>query len=271
MKDFNGKWALITGAASGIGRALAHELARAGANIIIADVDQEGMQAAAEEIGDGGKALCLKCDLTRPAEVEALARDALDSAGRVDVLINNAGIAHVCEAKDLSIEEWDRITAVNLRAPILLTHHLLGHMIERGSGHIVNLASMAGLIPIPGMAPYTTTKFGLVGFSEALRVELRPFGIGVTVVCPGVVATPIIQTSTIKGFSDQLRDPPAVITISPERAAKIILRAVRKNRARVIPAALAARALWVLKSNLPQPLSELIISKLYASWERTPI
>ncbi|UCD86013.1 MAG: SDR family NAD(P)-dependent oxidoreductase [Deltaproteobacteria bacterium] len=271
IKDFKDKWVLITGAASGIGRALALEFTAAGSKIIIADIDEVGMQRTADELkAKGGQAICIRADMTRPDEVETLARRALEDAGQVDILINNAGIASVCEAKDLSREEWDRILATNLFGPIRLTHHLLSHMISRGSGHIVNVASMAGLIGIPGMVPYTVSKFGMVGFSESLRTELDCYGIRVTAVCPGVVKTPIIQTSAIKGFSEDLRNPPSPITMSVERAARIIFRGIRRNQARVIPATIPGKLLYLIKRIAPG-LAESLIRKAYSTWERTPV
>ncbi len=271
MKDLKDKWVLITGAASGIGRALALEFTAAGSKIIIADIDEKGMKGTAADLkGKGGQVICIRADMTRPEEVEMLAQRALEDAGQVDILVNNAGIAAVCEVKDYSREEWERILATNLLGPIRLTHHLLPHLISRGRAHIVNIASMAGLIGIPGMVPYSVTKFGMVGFSESLRVELGCYGIGVTAVCPGIVRTPILQSSTIKGFSEDLRNPPSLITMSVERTARIIIRGIRRNRAKVVPATILSKLLYSLKWIAPG-LAESLIRKAYSSWERTPV
>ena len=271
MKDLTDKWVLITGAASGIGRCMALEFAGQGSNVIIADINDEGMKKVAEEVESKGvKAVTIRADMSKPEEVEALAHRAVEEAGRVDVLVNNAGIAFVSEMVNVTIEEWERIMAVNLRGPILLVHHLLPHMIERGSGHIVNVASMAGLIGIPGLGPYTVTKFGMVGFSEALRIELRPSGIGVTAVCPGLVDTPIIMNSPIKGFSEDIRQLPRLITTSPERAAKLIINGVKRNKAKVLPATAPGRLFYIIKRLAPRT-AEFLISKAYSAWEKAPV
>jgi short-subunit dehydrogenase len=271
VKDLKNKWVLITGAASGIGRRLALEFASQGSNVIIADINEAGMRAVAGEVeAKGVKAVTIRADLSRPGEVESLARYAMEETGRVDVLVNNAGIAFVSETINVTIKEWERIMAVNLRGPVLLVHHLLPHMTRRGSGHIVNVASMAGLIGIPGLAPYTVTKFGLVGFSEALRIELAPSGIGVTAVCPGVVDTPIIINSPIRGFSEDMRQLPPMMTTSPERAAKLIVKGVKRNRAKVLPTTAPGRLFYLVKRLAPRT-AEFLIKKAYSLWERTPV
>ena len=206
MKNLQGKNILITGAASGIGQALALEFTAAGSNIIIADINEDGMKQTASQIeAKGGKVVIFRTDISKPEEIESLASRAIKEAGQVDVLVNNAGIGFVSETQNVTPEEWRKILAINLHGPIFLCHYLLPHMIARGSGHIVNIASMAGLIGVPGFVPYCTTKFGLVGYSEALRAEIAHYGITVTAVCPGIIATPIIHTSTIKGFNQKMK------------------------------------------------------------------
>jgi short-subunit dehydrogenase len=270
MKNFRDYWVLITGAASGIGLALTREFAQAGANLILADINETGMKQAAAELEAGGaKTICIRADIRVPQEVEALAHRAVEQAGRVDILVNNAGLAMVAEMKDVTREEWDKILATNLYGPILLTHYLLPHFLARKSGHIVNLASMAGLIGIPGMVPYTTTKFGLVGFSLALRAELADFGVKVTAVCPGIVRTPILNNSPIKGFTQELRDASAWIMISPEKAARLILAGIKRNQAKVIPTVFLGKVLLGL-SQIAPGFFEWGIRKIYASWERVP-
>ncbi len=271
MKDLQDKWVLITGAASGIGQALAREFTAAGSKIIIADIDEAGMEVTAADLKTrGGEVICIRADMTRPEEVEMLARRALEEAGRVDILVNNAGITVVCEVRHCSIDEWERILATNLRGLILLIHHLLAHLISRGSGHIVNIASMAGLIGIPGLTPYSVTKFGMVGLSEALRVELDGYGIKVTAVCPGFVLTPIIERSPIKGFSPEVRNVPRLITMSAEQTARLIIRGIRRDRAKVVPATKLSRFLYLLKKIAPG-LAERMVRKAYSRMERTPV
>ncbi len=270
MKDLRDKWVLITGAAGGIGRALTLEFTSKGSNVIMADIDEEGMESVAAEVrAGGGKAIAITADVTRPEDLDTLTGRAIDKAGRVDILVNNAGVAMVSEVKDTTWDEWEKILAVNLLGPIQLTSRLLPHMISNGRGHIVNIASMAGLMGIPGLTSYSVTKFGMVGFSEALRAELHSYGIDVTAVCPGVVNTPIIHTSPIKGFDEEMRNPPSVIMISPEKAAREIVRGVRRNKAKVIPST-PPKIIYALKKILPGPV-EFILIKAYSQWERTPV
>lgn len=271
MKNLQGKWVLITGAASGIGQALALEFAAAGSNIIIADINEEGMKNTNSQIeARGGKALCIRADMAKVEEIQALADRAIVEAGQVDILVNNAGIAFVSEAQNVTRDEWQKILAINLHGYIFLTHFLLPHMIERRSGHIVNIASLAGLIGVPGFVPYCTTKFGVVGYSEALRVEMAAYGIGVTVICPGVISTPIIQNSLIKGFDQKMRELPSLVMITPQKAAKIIVCGVRRNKAKVIPATMLTRLVYPLKKIAPG-FVEFVLRKAYGAWEKVPL
>lgn len=245
MKDFRDKIVLVTGAASGIGKATALGFAREGANLVVADVDEGGLERTAEEIrGVGRRALPVKTDVSRREEVEVLCRKALEEFGRVDVLMNNAGVGMACEIKDTDLSDWEWIVGINLWGPIFTLHYLLPHMVERKSGHVVNVASGAGLIGLPASGAYTTTKFGVVGLSEVLRTELERFHIGVTTVCPGVVRTPIFDRTKVKGFkqgitkmTDMKGNPFKGVT--PEQAAKKILRAVKRNQAVLVFTAFA--------------------------------
>jgi short-subunit dehydrogenase len=268
MKILQGKWVLITGAASGIGQALAQEFSAAGSNIIIVDINEEGMKNTNSQIeARGGKAICIRADMSKVEEIQSLAVRAVKEAGQIDILVNNAGIAIVSEAQNVTIEEWHKILAINLHGPIFLTHCLLPHMIERRSGHIVNIASIAGLIGIPGFVPYCTTKFGVVGYSEALRVELAGYGIGVTVICPGFVSTPIIHSALIKGFDQKLRAVPSMATITPQKAAKAIVCGVRRNKAKVLPSTMLVQLVYPLKKIMPG-LVEFFLRKDYGTWEK---
>lgn len=271
MKILQNKWVLITGAASGIGQALALEFSAAGSNIIIADINEEGMKNTNSQIeARGGQSICIRADMSKFEEIQALAARAVKEAGQIDVLVNNAGIGIVSEAQNVTIEEWQKILAINLHGPIFLTHFLLPHMIERRSGHIVNIASMAGLIGIPGFTAYCTTKFGMVGYSEALRVELAGYGIGVTAICPGYVSTPIIHVTPIKGFDQELRNIPSLVTITPQKAAKVIVSGVRRNKAKVLPATMLSKLGYPLKKIMPGVV-EFLLRKKYGTWKKLPL
>lgn len=272
MKELKDKWVLITGAASGIGRAVANEFAGCGANIILADIDEAGMESAGREVeGKGAKTVLIRADVSKPGEVESLAKKAIAEAGGVDILVNNAGICMGCEVQDMELDEWEEMLAINLRAPIHLTHHLLPHMLERGTGHIVNIASLAGKVGMPAMAPYSTTKFGLVGYSESIRGDLFDQGIVVTAVCPGVVRTPIIDKMPLRGFSENIReDIPWGTVIPVEKAAKAIVNGVRKNKALVVPATVPTLIAYRLHRLFPN-LFAFILRKAAGQIERAPL
>ena len=235
MKDFRDKSVLVTGAASGIGRATALAFAAEGANLIIADINEEGLKSTAKEIERlGRRAICVRTDVSKPEDVAALAQVSIKEGGGVDVLMNNAGVGLGALIRDMDPADWEWIMGINLWGAIYMIYHLLPQMIERGSGHIINLASGAGLVALPVLGAYSTTKFALVGLSGALRAELAHHNIGVSVVCPGVIRTPIFQTGKVKGLSLEVKEVPGWIGITPEKAAKAIIKGVKRNQARII-------------------------------------
>lgn len=238
MRDLKDKVAVVTGAASGIGRATAVEFADKGADLVVSDLNEAGLaETAAAVEGKGRKAVAVGVDVSRPEQVEGMIQKAIDAFGRIDILMNNAGVGLSGEMRFLSLKDWEWIVGINLWGPVYGIHFTLPHMINQGSGHIVNVSSSAGLIASPGMSAYTTTKFGLVGLSEVLRNELARFGIGVTVVCPGFVRTNIFDATELRGMKDEaeVKKLPSWLGISKEDCAKDIVKAVRKNRFLIIP------------------------------------
>jgi NAD(P)-dependent dehydrogenase (short-subunit alcohol dehydrogenase family) len=179
--------ALVTGGASGIGRATTSRLAADGLRVAVLDLDP----TAAEEAE-----LALKADVTDAAAVMAAVGEVLGALGRLDVLVNNAGItgsaaATVCH--ETPIEEWDRVQAVNVRGPFLCTRAVLPAMLRQGSGHVITIASVAGLVAFPGRCAYTTSKGAAVQFTKSLAVDYAREGIRANAVCPGMVETPMTQ------------------------------------------------------------------------------
>jgi len=235
MKDLKNKVALVTGAASGIGLAISLKLAQEGADVVIADLNETGLNDTAEKIHSlGKKALPVKTDISKRREVEKLCNQALKAFGRVDILINNAGVALYAELKDTDLKDWEWIMGINLWGQIYTLHYLLPQMIKQRSGHIVNLASWMGLVSAPANGAYAVSKHGVVALSEALRSEVAQYNIGVTVICPGVVRTNIFNALKIKGYSAEVRRMPSYAGITPEAMADRMISAIKHNRAMVV-------------------------------------
>ncbi len=248
MKNLKDKVVLITGGASGIGRATAVEFAKLGAKLVLADINEKGMKETANETAIyGSEVLLVKTDISKQKDVENLVKKTLDRFGRVDVLVNNAGVGMSAEIRDMTIPEWEWILGINLWGTIYTLHYLLPHMVEQGSGHIVNVSSAVGLVNFVPMQPaYTTIKFALVGLSEVLRTETERFGIGVTAICPGSVDTNFFKTTKYKGFKRAVIDDlPKSMFLSPEKIAKKIVSAVRKNKAQVVISVIAKVAYFM--------------------------
>jgi NAD(P)-dependent dehydrogenase (short-subunit alcohol dehydrogenase family) len=199
--SLEGKSVLVTGGARGLGAAICRDLARAGAQLIVADVNQAGAQAVAESLHLPGRAL--KLDVTSDAEVAA----ALDRAGRLDVLVNNAAVDYTLPIEELTIAQWDAVISVNLRGPFLLSKHAARLMKAQGSGHIVNIASTAAKRTWPNASAYHASKWGLLGLSHALHAELRAHRIKVSAVVAGGMRTPFLLDRFPDIDPNVLQDP----------------------------------------------------------------
>jgi NAD(P)-dependent dehydrogenase (short-subunit alcohol dehydrogenase family) len=259
--DLSGETAVITGAGSGIGAATAGLLARHGAKVHVADINADAAATVAREIGGG--AVDHATDVTRPEEVEALAKSVFDQDGRVDILHNNAGIGHGGDIEQTTVEDWQRVIGVNLLGVAYGVQAFVPRMLEQGHpATIVNTASVAGLAPIARMAPYCASKFGVVGMSESLDAELRSRGIRVVAVCPGIINTAIIRGGIMRG---QLDDDQAKIVVfydkhgaSPDTVAAAVLAAIERPRLIVVTPrthVLAPYLLHRLSPRLAQPLA----------------
>ena len=250
MKDVREKVVLVTGAASGIGRATALGFAWEGADLVLADIDSDGLQNTANLVRAlDRRMLAVKTDLSRRKDVEKLCKNALSEFGAVDILVNNAGVALYAEFVDMDLSEWDWVMGVNLWGSIYTIHYLLPAMVKRGEGHIVNVSSLAGLFSPPAHGAYAAAKCALAGMSDVLRTEVERFGIGVTVVYPGAVKTDMLYTIRLKGFEDGIMNFARRFGTSPERVGKRIIRAVQKNQAEVIFD--LSHALYMLKRLSP--------------------
>jgi len=200
LRTYDGAVAVITGGASGIGRALAGELAARGCEVVVADLDVAGANEVAAAIcADGGKATARSLDVTDPGAVAAVLQAVWERCGRLDYMFNNAGIAINGKFEDFELSHWRKIIEVNLMGVVYGAKVAEELMAGQGFGHIVNTASFAGLFPWPTTIPYTATKHAIVGMSAAMRAELAGSGIRVSVLCPGTIMTPMIE----KGASPQ--------------------------------------------------------------------
>ena len=229
----------VTGAASGIGRAVAEAAAREGAVLHLTDVQGDVLATVADQIrGAGGRvAFTATADLSDYEAVRSLAANLTRDHGSMDVVMNVAGISRWGTVRSLEHEDWRQLVDVNLMGPIHVIEELVPPMIEaRRGGHLVNVSSAAGIIGMPWHAAYSASKFGLRGVSEVLRFDLRRHRIGVSLVCPGGVRTPLTQTVRIAGVDKQsaaFRRAQAGFhrrAVTPEKAAAAILRGVHRNR-----------------------------------------
>ena len=198
MKEFRDKVAVVTGAASGIGRALVQRFAREGMKVVLADVESAALEKAAGEItASGAQALAVRTDVSNATEVERLAQSALDEFGAIHVVCNNAGVVTSGPTWMQTVADWEWLLGVNLWGVIHGVRVFTPIMLEQGEGHIVNTASLAGMISGPGAAPYNVSKFGVVALSETLHHELTMLGtpVRVSVLCPGFVNTNIFDAA----------------------------------------------------------------------------
>jgi short-subunit dehydrogenase len=250
MRVIRGKKALITGAASGIGRAIAHALATEGADVFLVDINEDGLADVAREIGrHGTKVVTATCDLSDPAQIEALAANLRRRWNGLNILVNNAGITYYGNTHLMTGAQWNRLMAVNLLAPIRLTHELLPLLLTAAEAHILNVCSMFGLATWRKTAAYQTSKFGLVGFSAALRAEYCGDTFGVTALCPGFVRSSLLQAGETDRTDRELAVP-AWICASAEQTAAKAIHAIKRNQA-VALVTPAAHFYWRLARFFP--------------------
>lgn len=234
---FAGRVCVITGAASGIGRACAEAFAAEGARVVLADVNVDRLEAVGEAIrAAGGEAVAVRCDVSSDADVDALAAATEAAFGPADVLMNNAGVMLRGPLEKMPIADWQWIMDINFFGAVRGVRAFLPAMLARGSGHIVNTASIGGLLGgRPHSAGYSASKFALVGYSETLHAHVRPKGVGVSVLCPGGVRTNLPEQIRLseaaegpEGYGlDEAFGPEAA---EPDAVAKLVLDAVAEDR-----------------------------------------
>ena len=245
MKNLNGRIAAITGAGSGIGRALAEELSRRGAHLALSDVNEVGLaETVARCEGRGAKVTSQIVDVADRAAVEAWADLVVDEHGAVNLIFNNAGVAVAATVESISYEDFEWLMNINFWGVVHGTKAFLPHLKAAGEGHVVNVSSVFGLVSIPSQSAYNAAKFAVRGFTDALRIELEidPCGVSATTIHPGGIATNIARDARVDDsvadvagsteeamveFDKFLRTP-------PEKAARQILKAVERNRRRAL-------------------------------------
>ena len=243
MTELGGGVAVVTGGASGIGRAMAERFARERAKVVVADIDARALAAVVDSIqARGGEALGVPTDVTDLSSVQALAAAAFEAFGKVSVLCNNAGVALWGGLESATHRDWQWVLGVNLWGVIHGVEAFVPRMIaSKEPGHIVNTASMAGLVATRGLGVYNTSKYAVVGLSETLAKDLRPYHIGVSVLCPMGVATQIRESARNRP-ADLTNDAPSAVepvalmgrTLAPAVVAEMVLSAIRANRLYVI-------------------------------------
>ena len=253
----------MTGAGSGLGRALSQELARRNARVVASDIDLEAAVATVNGLGSA-TAYAVRCDVTRLDEVERLAAECDRLLGGVDLVINNAGVAVGGLVGEVSIDNWAWIIGINLWGPIHGCHVFAPRLRAQRSGHILNVASTAGLIAAPRLSPYCVTKSGVVALSEALAGELAEYGVGVSVLCPTFFQTNIVNAARVDGDAallDPARQLMAAAKLQADAVARLALDGVARGDLYIVPHA-DGRWLWRLKRLHPAGFNRLAVKLL---------
>jgi NAD(P)-dependent dehydrogenase (short-subunit alcohol dehydrogenase family) len=274
MKLVDGTTAIITGAGSGLGRACANVFARAGVAVVVTDIDADAAQRVADEASEHGTAASLRIDVTAD-DAFVRARDfALDTFGRVDIVMNNVGALAYGHPQDIPVEEWRRIFDVNVLALVRSNATFVPHLVSQGHGHIVNTASTAGLYTYAwNRTPYAATKASVISLSEALAVYLRPQGVGVTLLCPASMTNTSIITAA-REFGTEARpvvrgQSPGFPPMEVERVGELVLDAIRNDQFLLLTHPDDIQPILVARAQDPEGFVERAAARLAADL-RTP-
>jgi short-subunit dehydrogenase len=251
MRTFDNKTVFLTGAASGIGRELAKQLAALGCHLYLVDIDEARLNEVATELAVHGKRIWTTvCDLSKPEAVHQMLAECDRRTEVVDAVINNAGVAYYGPTEAMTQQQWDWLMNINLLAPIQITNHFLPQLLQRPDAHIANMCSIAGIVAGGRFTAYHASKFGLIGFTESLRAEYGRKGIGVTAICPGPVKTNLYEDAATGRQDTQVPMPPGWLCASAERVAALTIKAIRRNKRQTVITPMA-HALFQLKRFAP--------------------
>jgi len=269
-KDLYGKKAVITGAASGIGRELAVALARERCTLLLADINEAGLKQTLELVKlAGGSGETFLCDVSKLDNVTAIADHCFNTWGRVDLLINNAGVASAGFMGDIPIEDWEWIMSINFWGVVYGCHAFVPRMKKQAGGHIVNVASAAGILSSPEMAPYNASKAAVISISETLKGELAPYGIGVTVLCPTFVKTNLLDQMRFTDYFQKKCSTTGMVNArwTPQKVAGLVVEAVKKDRMYLVPQ-LTAKLFWYSKRFSPTAFFGFFAFIMRMGWGR---
>ena len=252
-RDLHGSKVVITGAASGIGRGLALAFAKEHCTILLADINEAGLKQTWEMVRQaGGNPEIFVCDVSKLDDVMRMADHCFNAWGKVDILVNNAGVASIGFMGDIPIKNWEWIVSINFWGVVYGCHAFVPRMKKQGSGHIVNVASAAGILSSAEMSPYNATKAATISITETLKSELAPYNIGVTVICPTFIKTNLMEKMRC---TDEFQRQCSTIGVdnakwTPDMIAVLVIDAVRKDKLYVVPQA-AAKISWISKRISP--------------------
>ena len=246
MGLLDGKVAIITGAGSGMGRAMALRFAKEGAKVVAVDYAGDTAQEPVKQLtATGGKGVAVRADVSKPADLDAALKAAVDAFGGVDILCNNAGILDMAGLMDANWETWDRVQAINCKAVAMFSQKVVPLMVKRGKGSIVNTASVAGLVGGAGGLSYTVSKHGVVGITQQAALELGPKNIRVNAICPGAISTGM--TKDFVGSDEFTKDKAIARWGKPEEIANMALFLASDESSFVTGAAIPVDGGWVAK------------------------
>ena len=259
MNCFKGKVAIVTGGASGIGRAVCQELGKFGATTVVADINREGAEEVSKAIsGNGGSATAAELDVRDAEAIQKLVDETVAEHGRLDYMFNNAGINIAGEVRDLLPEHWKRVLDINMMGVVHGTRIAYSVMVKQGFGHIVNTASLCGIMPVPFEAPYATAKHAVVGLSTSLRAEGAALGVKVSVFCPGVIQTPLLErTEAVNSTMDDILSISPLGIMDLNDAIQALLQGVARNQG-IIVCPKDSKMSWRLYRLVPALMDKLM-------------